>query len=210
MKLPNFQHEKEWMAQGYALVAGLDEAGRGPLAGPVFAAAVVLDPKNLRKLRGVNDSKKLSLAARQDCFDRILRNSLDWSVASSSVEEIEVHNILQASLLAMRRALNGLDCRPDAILVDGNQDPKAGFPCKTLVGGDGLSLTIASASILAKVSRDQAMLDLHQRHPGYGFDRHKGYGTAAHLKALAKLGPCEAHRKSFLHKTRQMTLEPLT
>jgi ribonuclease HII len=198
LKRPHYRHELKWQAQGHALVAGVDEVGRGPLAGPVYAAAVILDPKLLGRLKGVDDSKKLDAVRREHFFDRIQECSLDWAVGSCDEREVDRLNILQASLLAMRRALDGLKLKPTLVLVDGNQETGGPIPSVPLVGGDAISLSIASASILAKVSRDLAMQEYHRRFPDYGFDRHKGYGTSFHLKALASLGPCEAHRKTFL------------
>lgn len=198
LKLPHYKHELKWQAEGHAVVAGVDEVGRGPLAGPVYAAAVILDPLKLKGLKGVNDSKKLDQLRREHFFDRIQECSLDWALGFCDEREVDEINILQASLLAMRRALEGLKVRPDLVLVDGNKETGGPVRSVPLIGGDAISLSIASASILAKVSRDLVMQDYHRRFPGYGFDKHKGYGTSYHLKALASLGPCEAHRKTFL------------
>lgn len=194
-----YEFEQAARLEGYAAVCGVDEAGRGPLAGDVYAAAVIL-PLGL-EIAGVNDSKKLSEKRRAALYDVITEQAAAWCVASASVEEIEQLNILQASLLAMRRAVEGLGARADFALVDGNRDPHfEGVPCKTIVGGDGKSASIAAASILAKVTRDRYMDLLADKYPQYGFERHKGYGTQAHRDALLKYGPCPAHRKLFLRK----------
>lgn len=194
-----YEFEQAARLEGYAAVCGVDEAGRGPLAGDVYAAAVILPPG--LEIVGVNDSKKLSEKRRAALYDVITEQAAAWCVASASVEEIEQLNILQASLLAMRRAVEGLGARADFALVDGNRDPHfEGVPCKTIVGGDGKSASIAAASILAKVTRDRYMDLLADKYPQYGFERHKGYGTKAHREALLKYGPCPAHRKLFLRK----------
>ena len=177
-------------------VAGVDEAGRGPLAGPVYAAAVVLDPD--RPIEGLDDSKRLNPERRDVLAVLIRERALAWAVASASVEEIERLNILQATMLAMRRACLGLSFAPALILVDGNRLPK-GLPCsaRAVVGGDALEPAISAASILAKTARDACCMDMHARHPQYAFDRHKGYGTALHLARLAEFGPCPEHRRGF-------------
>jgi ribonuclease HII len=176
-------------------VCGVDEAGRGPLAGPVVAAAVILDPKN--PIEGLNDSKKLSARRREHLASIIRERALAWAVAEADVQEIDAINILQASLLAMRRAVAGLLPLPAAAVVDGNRCPKLAVPVTAVIKGDGKIAAIAAASILAKTARDARMLDLHCRHPQYGFDRHMGYPTAAHLAALRAHGPCPAHRGHF-------------
>jgi ribonuclease HII len=178
-----------------ALVCGVDEAGRGPLAGPVFAAAVILDPA--RPVTGLADSKALSARRREALATEIRSRALAWSVASASVEEIDALNILQASLLAMRRAVEGLAVPPARVEVDGPYCPRLEVPARGIVGGDATHAGISAASILAKVARDAEMLALHRIHPWYGFDRHKGYPTAAHLAALRAHGVCAAHRRSF-------------
>ena len=194
-----YEFEQAARLEGYAAVCGVDEAGRGPLAGDVYAAAVILPPG--LELAGVNDSKKLSEKRREALYGVITEQAAAWCVASASVEEIERLNILQASLLAMRRAVEGLGVRADFALVDGHRDPHfEGVPCKTIVGGDGKSASVAAASILAKVTRDRYMEQLAARYPQYGFERHKGYGTQAHREALLKYGPCPAHRKLFLRR----------
>ena len=177
------------------LVCGVDEAGRGPLAGPVVAAAVILDPA--RPIAGLNDSKKLSARRREALAVLIREQALAWAVAEASVEEIDRINILQASLLAMQRAVAALAVRPQLALIDGNRCPRLDCPAEALVGGDGRSAPIAAASILAKTVRDEQMLSLHERFPCYDFARHKGYPTAAHLGALRQHGPCSEHRRSF-------------
>ncbi|MDR3159556.1 MAG: ribonuclease HII [Zoogloeaceae bacterium] len=176
-------------------VCGIDEAGRGPLAGPVVAAAVLLDPQT--PIAGLDDSKKLSAKRRAALALEIREKALAFAVAVASVEEIDAINILQASLLAMRRAVAGLALVPAAAAVDGNRPPKLAMPVTTVVQGDGKIAAIAAASILAKTTRDALMLDLHRYYPQYGFDRHMGYPTAAHLTALRRHGPCPAHRRSF-------------
>jgi len=177
------------------LVAGVDEAGRGPLAGPVFAAAVILD--DLVPIAGLNDSKKLSAKRRERLYDEIRAKALCCSVAMASVEEIDRLNILQATLLAMQRAVKGLRLKPAKVLVDGNRLPTLDVLAEAVVGGDALVKSISAASILAKVSRDRWADELHQRHPQYGFDRHKGYGTAEHMAALQRHGVLPEHRRSF-------------
>lgn len=174
---------------------GVDEAGRGPLAGPVVAAAVILDPLN--PISGLNDSKKLSAKRRDALAVEIRAKALAWSVAEASVEEIDRINILQASLLAMRRAVEGLKIAPEKALIDGNRCPQLGCPAEAVVGGDGKVASIAAASILAKTVRDAGMLLLHAEYPMYGFDRHMGYPTAFHLQALREHGPSPVHRRSY-------------
>ena len=182
-----------WNAPG--LVAGVDEAGRGPLAGPVVAAAVILD--ELQPIRGLNDSKKLRARTRDRLYDEIRAKALCCCIAEASVEEIDRLNILQATLLAMRRAVDGLRLRPHRVLVDGNRLPVLPMPAEAIVQGDAKVPAISAASILAKVHRDRLCLALHERHPQYGFDGHKGYPTAAHLAALRQHGACDVHRRSF-------------
>lgn len=177
------------------LVAGVDEAGRGPLAGPVCAAAVILDPR--RPIAGLDDSKRLSPARRVELEPEIQARSLAWSLAFASAQEIDRLNILQATLLAMRRAVLALDPSPVRVLVDGNRCPDFGCSAQAIVGGDGLIPAIGAASILAKVARDRLMERLELDYPGYGFARHKGYPTADHREALVRLGPCPEHRRTF-------------
>ena len=182
-------------ADAGGLIAGVDEAGRGPLVGPVCAAAVILDPA--RPIDGIADSKKLT-AARRERLDRLIRDgALAWSIAWSSAEEIDRLNILQATLLAMRRAVAGLQVRPARVLVDGNRCPELEIETQAIVGGDGRVAAIGAASILAKVARDRLMDRLDLDFPGYGFARHKGYPTRDHLEALRRLGPTIQHRRSF-------------
>jgi ribonuclease HII len=176
-------------------VAGVDEAGRGPLAGEVVAAAVILDPS--APIEGLDDSKKLSAARREALSGLVRARALAWSVARASVEEIDRLNILNASLLAMRRAVDALGLRPAHVLVDGNRCPDWRYAATAVVGGDARVPAISAASVLAKVERDRAMCVLEREYPGYGFALHKGYPTPAHLEALARLGPCPAHRRSF-------------
>ena len=177
------------------LVAGVDEAGRGPLAGPVVAAAVILDDH--KPIKGLADSKKLTALRREKLFDEIRAKALCCSVALATVEEIDRLNILQATMLAMQRAVKGLRLKPAKVLVDGNRLPVLDVVAEAIVSGDALVPAISAASILAKVTRDRMLDELHAQHPLYGFDRHKGYGTAQHLAALREHGPLPAHRRSF-------------
>lgn len=176
-------------------LAGIDEAGRGPLAGPVVAAAVILDP--VRRINGLADSKLLSPARREQLALRIRERAVAWAVAEASVDEIDALNILQATLLAMRRAVDQLQVAAEYALVDGNQWPRLTIPGRTIVDGDQLQPAISAASILAKTARDAMMRELAARHPGYGFDHHMGYSTPEHLYCLQQLGPCQLHRRSF-------------
>ena len=187
-------------------VCGIDEAGRGPLAGPVFAAAVILPDELPLSLKGLNDSKKLSAAKREELFIAIQRDAVAWCIAEASVEEIEELNILNASLLSMRRALQGLSVQPARALVDGNQDPKLGIPTELIIKGDSKEKCISAASILAKVARDARMLVLHAQYPQYGFDQHMGYGTQLHRDAILQHGPCPIHRKLFIRNVEQIRL----
>lgn len=181
--------------QPIGLVAGVDEAGRGPLAGPVVAAAVILD--ELQPIEGLNDSKKLTARQRERLYDEIRAKALCCSVAEATVDEIDSINILQATMLAMRRAVEGLRLKPAQVLVDGNRLPVLKVPAEAIIKGDATVTSIAAASILAKVHRDRLCLALHERYPHYGFDLHKGYSTADHLAALLTHGACPAHRRSF-------------
>jgi len=185
-------------------VAGVDEAGRGPLAGPVYAAAVILSPD--RRIDGLADSKKLTAKRRAVLFDLIQKHAAAWAIASASVEEIDAINILQASLLAMRRAVESLATQPDEILVDGLHCPKVSMPARAIVKGDSKEPAISAASILAKVARDREMLKLHAQYPCYGFDAHKGYPTAAHIAALREHGVSPVHRCSYA-PVRKLLLE---
>ena len=182
-----------WDAPG--LTAGVDEAGRGPLAGPVVAAAVILD--ELRPIKGLADSKKLTAARREHLFDEIRANALCFAIAEATVEEIDRLNILQATMLAMQRAVQGLRLRPAKVLVDGNRLPALDIRAEAIVRGDALVQSISAASILAKVHRDRWCQDFHLEYPQYGFDGHKGYGTARHMAALQLHGACPQHRRSF-------------
>lgn len=183
------------MGSNELLLAGVDEAGRGPLAGPVLAAAVILDPA--RPPPGLADSKRLSPDRRKALVAQIEATALAWSLGRAEVEEIDTLNILQATLLAMARAVAALDPRPQRVLVDGNRCPELDCPVQAVVGGDATVAAISAASILAKVVRDREMDALDRIYPGYGLARHKGYGTAAHLEALDRLGPSPVHRRSF-------------
>lgn len=182
--------------QGIGVICGVDEAGRGPLAGPVYAAAVIL-PRDL-EIPGLTDSKKLSDKKRPELFPIIQEQAVAFGIGVASEKEIDEINILQATFLAMKRALEKLPIRPDLALIDGNRETDFGVPAKTVVKGDSLSASIAAASILAKVSRDDYMMELAQKYPQYGFDIHKGYGTKAHYQALREFGPSEVHRITFL------------
>jgi ribonuclease HII len=188
------------------LVCGVDEAGRGPLAGDVFAACVVLDPS--RPVRGLADSKQVSADCRAALAALIQRRARTWAVASASVEEIDRLNILQATLLAMRRALEQIDADPEEVLVDGLHCPQSRWPARAIVKGDARVKAISAASILAKCARDAAMLELHTRRPEYRFDRHKGYATPEHLEALRRHGVSEFHRRSFA-PVRALLVQPV-
>jgi ribonuclease HII len=196
--MPDWSHEDAARASGHACIAGVDEAGRGCLAGPVTAAAVIFLERSALP-PGLDDSKKLSRRARQRLYQALTSHpGILWAVASASVEEIDRINILQAALLAMHRALTALPQTPNYALIDGNHLPTGlPYPAQALIGGDAASLSIAAASILAKETRDLMMESLDREHPHHGFARHKGYGTAAHLRALAQHGPTPHHRRSF-------------
>ncbi len=185
-------------AEGYSVICGVDEAGRGPLAGPVCAAAVIL-PEHL-EIPGLNDSKKLSDKRRRELFPVIREKAVAYGIGFASQEEIDEINILQATFLAMKRAMDQLQVKPDLALIDGNRQTDFGVPCKTIIKGDSLSASIAAASVLAKVSRDDVMFQMAEQYPGYGFEIHKGYGTKAHYAALEALGPSPIHRMNFLKK----------
>ena len=177
-------------------IAGVDEAGRGPLVGSVVAAAVILDPNN--PIEGLNDSKKLTEKKREKLFIEIQEKALAWAIAEASAAEIDEHNILQASLLAMRRAVEALPVQPEHVLVDGNKIPQGlAMSCDAVVGGDALHAEISAASILAKVTRDHQMIEMDQKHPQFGFAKHKGYPTKAHFEAIALHGVIDEHRRSF-------------
>lgn len=191
-------YENEARNNGYHVVCGVDEAGRGPLAGPVFAAAVIL-PQNLM-IDGLNDSKKLSEKKREILYDKIKNLALTYAVAFATEHEIDEINILNATFLAMKRAVAKLNLKPDIVLVDGNKSPELEISTQTIVKGDSLSASIAAASILAKVERDRLMKNLSKKYPEYNFEKHKGYRTKMHIDLIKKYGPCEIHRKSFLKK----------
>lgn len=196
-ELWNFEHAA--MEEGFSLICGVDEAGRGPLAGPVCAAAVILPPD--LELEGLNDSKKLSEKRREALYPLICEQALAYGIAFASEQEIDELNILQATFLAMRRAVGQLGLKPDLALVDGNREPDFGdIPVRTIIKGDSRSANIAAASILAKVTRDRFMLEQDAVYPQYGFAVHKGYGTQKHYAALHEFGPCPIHRRSFLKK----------
>ncbi len=190
--------ENEARAEGYSVICGVDEAGRGPLAGPVCAAAVIL-PEGLM-IEGLNDSKKLTEKKREALYDVIKEKAVAYSIAMADEKEIDKINILQATFLAMKRAVEGLDIKPDFVLVDGNRDPKLGIPTATVIKGDALSESIAAASVLAKVTRDRFMLEISGKYPEYQFPQHKGYGTKLHYEMIEKYGISPVHRRSFLKK----------
>jgi len=189
------------------LLAGVDEAGRGPLAGPVVAAAVILDDR--APIKGLADSKQLTALRREKLYDEIRAKALCCSVAQASVEEIDQLNILQATMLAMRRAVLGLRLKPSKVLVDGNRLPSLDVLAEAIVSGDALVPSISAASILAKVTRDRLLCELHLQHPEYGFDRHKGYGTAQHMQALRMHGALAVHRRSFAPVARALVVPPV-
>ena len=193
-----WESEDGFYAQGMQIICGIDEAGRGPLAGPVYAAAVIL-PEHL-DIPGLTDSKKLSDKKRRELFPLIQEQAVAYGIGFATEQEIDEINILQATFLAMRRALDQLTVRPELALIDGNRETDFGLPVKTVVKGDSLSANIAAASVLAKVSRDDWMLKMAQEYPEYGFEIHKGYGTRAHYDALREFGPCPIHRRTFLKK----------
>ena len=195
--MPDFSIETQVKSNGFKLVCGVDEAGRGPLAGPVCAAAVILN----EEIEGLNDSKKLSEKKREALFVEIIEKALSYSIAFASVEEIEEHNISNATYLAMNRAIDGLNIKADFALIDGNRVPAGiSVPCETVVKGDAKSCSIAAASILAKVTRDRLMLEEDKKYPEYNFKKHKGYGTKEHTDAILKYGMSPIHRPSFLKK----------
>lgn len=197
--MPDFEFEAAAEKRGFKFICGVDEAGRGPLAGPVCAAAVIL-PENA-VIEGLNDSKKLSEKKREKLFEVITETAVAYSVAFAEVEEIEAVNILNATFLAMNRAINELSVKADYALIDGNRLPEGiKIPCETVVKGDAKSASIAAASILAKVTRDRLLKEYDEKYPQYNFKKHKGYGTREHTELILKYGPCEVHRKSFLKK----------
>ena len=195
--MPDFSYETQARAKGYKCICGVDEAGRGPLAGPVCAAAVIL-PQNC-VIEGLNDSKKISEKKREQLYDIIVEKAVAYSIAYGTLEEIEQFNILEATYIAMNRAIDGLTQKADFALIDGNRVPKGiEIDCETVVKGDSKSCSIAAASILAKVTRDHLLLEYDKTYPHYGFAQHKGYGTKAHYEAIRAHGVCEVHRLSFL------------
>lgn len=196
--MPDYEYEARAAENGFTAVCGVDEAGRGPLAGPVCAAAVIL-PQGLI-IEGLNDSKKLSEKKREMLYDKVTENALAWSVAFASEAEIDEINILQATFLAMKRAVDGLGIKADYALIDGNRMPPLDIDGETVIKGDSLSMSIAAASIIAKVTRDRLMLEIDKEYPQYLFSQHKGYGTALHYEMLEKHGVSPVHRRSFLKK----------
>ena len=190
--------EQEYFDQGIQIICGVDEAGRGPLAGPVCAAAVILPPN--AEIPGLNDSKKLSDKKRRELYPVIMEQAIAYGIAFADHQEIDEINILQATYLAMERAMNQLSVKPQLALIDGNRAKDFGIPVQTVVHGDSLSASIAAASVLAKVTRDDYMLKMAEEYPGYDFEIHKGYGTKAHYAALTKLGVSPIHRMTFLKK----------
>ena len=191
-------YEKEAQQKGYVHICGVDEAGRGPLAGPVCAAAVILPEGTI--IEGVNDSKKLTEKKREALFDVIIETAVSCSIAFGTVEEIERDNILKTTMNTMRRAIEGLSVKADYAMIDGNRLPKLDIPAEFIVGGDAKSISIAAASILAKVSRDRLMLEYAEKYPQYGFEKHKGYGTKLHVEKILEYGETPIHRPSFLKK----------
>lgn len=195
--MPDYSYEKAAAEKGFKLVCGIDEAGRGPLAGPVCAAAVILAPDTV--IEGLDDSKKLTERKRELLFEIIKEKALAYGIAYGTVEEIEEYNILNATFLAMERAAKGLEISPDYALIDGNRLPRGiKIPCESIIKGDSKSMSIAAASVLAKVSRDRLMLRYDSEYPCYNFKKHKGYGTKEHTELIKQNGPCEIHRLSFL------------
>lgn len=193
-----WEYEQKHIQEGFKLICGVDEAGRGPLAGPVCAAAVIL-PYNI-DIPGLNDSKKLSDKKRRELFPILCEKAVAYAIAFAQHKEIDEINILQATFLAMERAINGLNMKPDFVLIDGNRTKDFGIPAETVIGGDGKSASIAAASILAKVTRDNYMMEMAEIYPNYGFEIHKGYGTKAHYASIIENGPSPIHRISFLKK----------
>lgn len=197
-KIDLWETEHQLREKGYTAICGVDEAGRGPLAGPVCAAAVIL-PMDLA-IPGLNDSKKLTEKKREELYPIICEQAVAYGIAFADHKEIDSVNILQATFLAMERAIAQLKGKADFALIDGNREKDFGLPVQTLIKGDSRSANIAAASVLAKVTRDRYMLEMAKEYPGYGFEIHKGYGTKAHYDALTRLGPCSIHRMSFLRK----------
>ena len=195
--MPDYEYEKAAVSSGFNTLCGVDEAGRGPLAGPVCAAAVILPEDTV--IEGLDDSKKLSEKKRERLYDEITEKAVAYCVAYGTLEEIESVNILEATFIAMNRAIDGLKVKPDFAIIDGNRVPKGiKIPCATLVKGDSKSMSVAAASILAKVTRDRLMLTYDEKYPQYNFKKHKGYGTKEHTELLNQYGPSPIHRLSFL------------
>ena len=195
--MPDYEFEKAAVNSGFSCICGVDEAGRGPLAGPVCAAAVILPEGAV--IEGLDDSKKLTEKKREELYDIIKETAVAYSVAYGTLEEIESVNILEATYLAMNRAIEGLNVKPDFALIDGNRVPRGiKIPCETIVKGDSKSMSVAAASVLAKVTRDRLMLEYDKKYPEYNFKKHKGYGTKEHTELIKQYGPCEIHRLSFL------------
>ena len=195
--MPDYEFEKAAVNSGFSCICGVDEAGRGPLAGPVCAAAVILPAGAV--IEGLDDSKKLTEKKRERLYDIIKQTAVAYSVAYGTLEEIETVNILEATYLAMNRAIAGLSVKPDFALIDGNRVPRGiKIPCETVVKGDSKSMSVAAASVLAKVTRDRLMLEYDKKYPEYNFKKHKGYGTKEHTELIKQYGPCEIHRLSFL------------
>lgn len=195
--MPDYEFEKAAVNSGFSCICGVDEAGRGPLAGPVCAAAVILPEGAV--IEGLDDSKKLTEKKRERLYDVIKETAVAYSVAYGTLEEIETVNILEATYLAMNRAIEGLNLKPDFALIDGNRVPRGiKIPCETIVKGDSKSMSVAAASVLAKVTRDRLMLEYDKKYPEYNFKKHKGYGTKEHTELIKQYGPCEIHRLSFL------------
>lgn len=195
--MPDYEFEKAAVNSGFSCICGVDEAGRGPLAGPVCAAAVILPEGAV--IEGLDDSKKLTEKKRERLYDVIKETAVAYSVAYGTLEEIETVNILEATYLAMNRAIEGLNVKPDFALIDGNRAPRGiKIPCETIVKGDSKSMSVAAASVLAKVTRDRLMLEYDKKYPEYNFKKHKGYGTKEHTELIKQYGPCEIHRLSFL------------
>ncbi len=195
--MPDYEFEKAAVNSGFSCICGVDEAGRGPLAGPVCAAAVILPAGAV--IEGLDDSKKLTEKKRERLYDIIKQTAVAYSVAYGTLEEIETVNILEATYLAMNRAIEGLNVKPDFALIDGNRVPRGiKIPCETIVKGDSKSMSVAAASVLAKVTRDRLMLEYDKKYPEYNFKKHKGYGTKEHTELIRQYGPCEIHRLSFL------------
>lgn len=194
----DYSIENEYREKGFDIICGVDEAGRGPLAGPVYAAAVILPSDCV--IEGLNDSKKLTEKKREALFDEIKEKALAYGIASADEKEIDEINILNATFLAMKRAIDSLSVRPDLALIDGNQKPHTNIEEVTVIKGDAKSMSIAAASVLAKVSRDRFMLEMAEKYPQYEFAKHKGYGTKLHYEKIAQYGVCNIHRRTFLKK----------